>query len=176
MINQHKKRDVAIGVTVSLLLHALLFLGANGKGGNNGKDGKGGNPQAIHVIIVDKPAPKKVVDKPKPPTKTKSKVVKKRLLPPPELLIVDHKCEEFYYGVGYQNGGQGGCRVVGVPKGYPADRAGLRVGDLVMNPMGGECPGRGDLGTTLTIVVMRGSQALTLSMVREKICTSKEEK
>lgn len=164
---------------LSIVLHLLLLLlFTGGAGDSRKKDDKPADKPAIESIkikIVEKPAEKAKPKAEPPKEKTKSKVVKtvekKPMLPAPELIVVEHKCDEFYAGVGYTNTQNGVCKVVSVPRGYPADRAGMLPGDLVINPAGGECPGRGPIGTTITITVMRGSQVHNFYMVREKICS-----
>ncbi len=160
-------------VIASIAIHAVLFYFL--KAGGDGEGGSGTKQQEkVKITILDKPSnvENKVKDKPLPENKSKIVVKKKKKKRvPPEQKVVDHKCEEFYVGIGVQHDYSGSCKITYVGKGYPADRAGMQVGDLAMRGPDGDCPGRGPLGTMLTIKVMRGTQALTFTMVREKICT-----
>lgn len=158
---------------LSIALHfGLAVLLKTGGSGDEG--GKGKKQAHVKVKLLDKPAPTESKKKKEKVQETKSKVVvpKKKDLPP-EQKMVDHKCDEWYSGIGIQHKIPG-CTIGHVAKGYPADRAGLQVGDLVITT-DSDCPGRGPLGTMLTLKIMRGSQVLTKTMIREKICTSPEE-
>lgn len=157
----------------SIAIHAVLFYFLRvGDGGDGGEAGK--QQQKVKITILDKPSnvDNKSKDKPLPETKSKVAVKKKKKKVKPEQKVVDHKCDDsFYVGIGVQHEQNGSCRITHVGKGYPADRAGMQVGDLAMRGPDGDCPGRGPLGTMITVKVMRGTQVLTFTMVREKICT-----
>lgn len=53
-----------------------------------------------------------------------------------------------------------------VHKGYPAERAGIRVGDRLSSIE----PIRGEPGTKVEILVIRGEQEILMEITREKIC------
>lgn len=57
-------------------------------------------------------------------------------------------------------------RIPKAPSGYPAYRAGVRVGDILLN----EYELRGDPGTEVQIQVDRADQILVFKAVRTKIC------
>lgn len=56
-----------------------------------------------------------------------------------------------------------------VAKGYPADKAGLQVGDFI-TPID-ELFIIGDPGTTVTLLVDRKDKIFTIKVIRRKICT-----
>lgn len=76
-------------------------------------------------------------------------------------------CEDWYGGIGIT----GWDRVERVYSGYPADRAGIKSGDLIISDFNAI---KGKPGTPVTVTVLRGNDQLTFSMVREKICTAGE--
>lgn len=159
-----------IALILSILAHVALLIVLSKRGGEGDGDGKASakKHENIKVSIIDKPSDKEVKQKQIPPPENKSKVVvKKKKKVPPEQKYVDHKCADWYGGVGIQHPSPGSYEVAYVGKGYPADRAGILVGDLVLN--GDEL--RGTPGTKVVVHVMRGSRALTFYLVREKICT-----
>jgi hypothetical protein len=54
-----------------------------------------------------------------------------------------------------------------VPAGYPADKAGIKVGDIIEgNPL----RFRGEIGSSLTVQVIRRGQVLNFNLTRVKIC------
>lgn len=55
-----------------------------------------------------------------------------------------------------------------VHHGYPAERAGIRAGDQVLNSY----EIRGEVGTKATVKLIRDGQPLTLVITRDKICTT----
>jgi C-terminal processing protease CtpA/Prc len=152
----------------SILIHALLL----GTLVLRGSDGEGGSGQShIKLNIADKVSEdnKIKISIKETPLDDKSKVTLKKKESKPKQEYIDHKCKDYYSGIGVQHSGVS-CLITHVGKGYPADRAGVKVGDLTMKTSSGDCPGRGPLGTPVTIKVMRGSQVLTFHMIREKIC------
>lgn len=54
-----------------------------------------------------------------------------------------------------------------VPEGYPADRAGIKVGDIIE---GNPIRFRGEIGTPLTVEVIRNGRLMKFNMTRVKIC------
>jgi hypothetical protein len=153
---------------ISIIVHAALFHLLVKRNGGDGGDGGSKQPKHVSVKLLDKPAPTES----KKREENESKVVlpKKKELPP-EQRVVEHKCEEWYEGIGIQHGPN--CVINYIAKGYPAHRAGLRIGDRTEFD-GTDCPGRGPLGSMLTLRVIRDGKVLHFTMVREKICTSPE--
>jgi C-terminal processing protease CtpA/Prc len=75
-------------------------------------------------------------------------------------------CKDSYNGIGITKSGS--CVITRVFKGYPADKAGLLSGDLIISPDCGQI--RGPEGSTIHMKIMRGSHVINLDIVREKIC------
>lgn len=78
----------------------------------------------------------------------------------------DVKCERYYGGIGIQRS-YAGDFITEVYSGYPADRVGMKVGDQILNHT--EVI-RGEVGTTVRIILKTKSGILTYNLVREKIC------
>jgi predicted metalloprotease with PDZ domain len=157
-------------VVVSVLIHATLFfiLSLAGGDGDEKKEEKSSASSSIRVNIVDKPSEKKT--EPKPPVpKNKSTIIVQQKKPL-EQEYIDHKCDEWYGGIGVQYEDMDSGIISHVGKGYPADRAGIIVGDLVVDSE----EIRGKPGTKVTVKIMRGSKLLIFNMIREKICTNEE--
>jgi hypothetical protein len=76
-------------------------------------------------------------------------------------------CEKSYVGIGIQHWGESG--VFQVAPGGPADRAGMLVGDAILNP---EILGRDrhPEGTLLVLSIQRGARTITMPMRTERIC------
>ncbi len=76
------------------------------------------------------------------------------------------ECKKFYGGVGVQSSYINE-QIVSVYPGYPADRAGIKVGDVVLNPMDLV---RGKIGTTVKLQIKNDSGIVVYNLIREKIC------
>jgi predicted metalloprotease with PDZ domain len=153
---------------LSILIHASLLLIITSGKNSKAKE----KSSSVKISIVDKPTDKEIKSNKTliPPSENKSKVVvKKKKKAKQRQQYVDHECEQWYSGIGVMNSQDGSCVITHVGKGYPADRAGIVIGDLILND-GVECPGRGPLGTHITVRVMRGTKVLVFNLVREKIC------
>ena len=160
-------------LVLSIFIHAslLFFLPTEDKDSESSDKSKQ-KPGSVKINIVDKPTDKEIKadHKSTPLPENKSKVVvKKKKKAQEKQAYIDHKCEKWYSGIGVMNNGDGSCLITYVGKGYPADRAGIKPGDLVLKS-DLECPGRGPLGTHILVKIMRGTQVLTFDLVREKIC------
>lgn len=159
-----------IAIFISIILHISLAAAMSlmiGPSGQESEQGSKDRQRSISMRLLDKPHnsdPKKEVI----PEKESGVRIRKEKLPP-EQTVVDHPCENFYTGIGITTLGDN-CRVDTVAVGYPAYRAGIQVGDLIISD-DLTCPGRGPIGTLLTIKILRGNKALTKTLVREKICT-----
>lgn len=161
----------------SLLFHALLialvFMGGlskmgiqgNGRQGKQAKprseQGKGKYPESVEVTIL--PPPKlNVADSDTETTKDgiTYKVHK----------TITNDCKYFYGGIGVMDGWDDAARqfaIIEVFPGYPAEKAGLRVGDhfsLFLE--------RGTPGTTVTLDITRDGQLSLVTIVRDKVCTT----
>lgn len=71
-------------------------------------------------------------------------------------------CELWYGGIGIL----GYTTVEQIYEGYPADRAGIQVGDFLITSEGI----RGEPGTKLELDVLRNNKRLHFTLIREKIC------
>jgi len=149
---------------VSLILHALfilLLVGVPGCGGKGGEktQGKGqGSPNQDH--IVEKPIDVKLIDIPK----DKGVAVKRKIK------YTKRKCgdKNWFGGLGIEMLLNDKLEYIAghVYKGYPADKAGLQDGDVLLNYM----EFRGQPGTPVTIHYMRNGQEMAVDTIREKIC------
>lgn len=158
-------------ILISLAIHLSIFM--LGKGGLSDKnDVKAGG-------IKDKPSEKntiKVSVVEVRPIEEKSKIAvdkkkKKKIVSRQE--YQENDCENHYSGIGvvYEGMGDSSCVVEKVGVGYPAYRAGIRAGDVLLHDEDGGCPGRGPLKSLAVIRVMRNGEILTFEMYREKICS-----
>lgn len=141
----------------SILLHALFFLslvahlflgGAGGSGSSDEgtKNGKAGAPEETEVVIVPKST---------------------------EPQDAGEKCKNWYGGIGILVGyatddrGYTVARIIEVAEGYPAYRAGLQSGDIILN----DPNMKGDVGSVVTAEILRNGQRMSFTMTREKVCT-----
>jgi C-terminal processing protease CtpA/Prc len=175
-----KKRAALVALIASILIHLSLtyFLKLGGEEGGEGQK----KSEPVKIKLLDKPSntESKTPEKKLPENKSEVVVPKEKELPP-EQKVVEHKCEEFYEGIGIQfnNVTPEGCFVSYVGKGYPAHRAGIAPGDMIVDEGARhqlECPGRGPIGSMLDLEVVRNGQTRKITVVREKICISPEEK
>ena len=83
---------------------------------------------------------------------------------------VKKDCKESFGGIGIQMGLYG--EVVEVPEWYPAYKAGIRLGDVVLNNESI----RGEPGTFVAVRIIRDNQELTFIIKRDIICYKTEEK
>lgn len=89
-------------------------------------------------------------------------------------------CPDFYGGIGITQvagiRGPGDYTVIvavqEVHHGYPAEQAGIQVGDVLLN----SSEIRGPIGTTVTVLINRRGEFMKFDIVRDKICTEKHEK
>jgi hypothetical protein len=75
-------------------------------------------------------------------------------------------CDNWYGGIGIVQDILG--TITQVAPGYPAYRAGLKVGDVIFSY--GNGPIRGEIGTEVIVIIVRNQETMTLTLVREKIC------
>lgn len=150
----------------SLIIH-LLFLGIgfnSGKGsGDSDAESNNSDEKQIAVQIIDK-IPEEKEFKPKVEEE-------KGLGMAPPQAPVEPDCVKFFGGIGVTYGNPmdfGGFGVVRtVHRGYPAERAGIQAGDQILN----HSQIRGEIGSRVEVRILRGSETLTFSIIREKICT-----
>lgn len=101
---------------------------------------------------------------PKAKPERKSKGEETKVIPKGDVDAVGKECPYTYGGIGIQTGILEVVTVIF--EGYAADRAGLKVGDMLIYT--GEI--RGEPGTTLILKVFRNFNYLDFTIIREKIC------
>lgn len=152
---------------LSILIHLCLVLGllihghksgpntGNSKEKPKGFSGKAGQilPKTIEIEVITKP-------------KTENKGPGDKSKP-------SKTCKSSYGGIGIMDNFATGLIELVAP-GYPADRAGILVGDKVLKVMSDEGSDiRGTVGTSVTLIILRQSinKVFSVTMIREKICT-----
>lgn len=91
---------------------------------------------------------------------------------PEKPVLTECEGDNWYGGIGIQQDWQTG-QIEAVYRGYPADKGGLRVGDMIQFVDGTrEDRIRGEPGTTVTISIFRPStnEYLTFTIQRDRIC------
>ena len=88
-------------------------------------------------------------------------------------------CPDFFGGIGItqkyvtnSDFTRGHYEVAEVHPGYPAERSGILVGDEIHS---NTREIRGEIGTNVTVLIVRRGELLTFNLVREKICISKDQ-
>ncbi len=142
----------------SILLHILL-LGislASGQGsGASKKQGNGLGQEGQNENIIARPAT--VVDIIEIADQDEEGQEK-----PKEDAV---NCKDWFGGIGVEMFGFDTIAVV--YKGYPADKAGIKAGDIISS-RSGEI--RGEPGTNVLIIIQRKELTLTFNITRDKIC------
>ena len=125
--------------------------------------------EIVSVELLSKPADVKQEEKQSEAGASETEVMVTDAANSPQTDSQD--CPNFFGGIGmeYQFDGL----VTNVPGGYPAARAGILPGDILK---GDTKYIRGEIGTAVNVVVIRGKKTLKFSMIREKICVAEEGK
>lgn len=154
---------------ISLILHLILLtlaLSQQGTGNGNGQKQASKNieilPKVVDVSIVDTPMPtdKGTVTVPKP------KLHKDGLTE-----CVD---DSWYGGIGITQDYMSHT-IISVADGYPADKAGLKTGDMIIGIVTNDDDIRGEPGTTIVLSVRKASgDVMTVEMIRDRICTGEK--
>lgn len=157
--------------TYSLLIHAALFamIAWNGfhlpGGGEGQQDGKQ-TPPPITAEIIDK-----VPDE----AEEEVAIQDDEGVTPAKPTHLGDDCDDFFGGIGITQSGQRDLYgnqvemiVTEVHHGYPAEKAGIQVGDSLTSSE----EIRGEIGTPITVYASRNGQTLTFNMIRDKICTT----
>jgi S1-C subfamily serine protease len=152
---------------LGLVALAILSLLGGGKGSKQGADGAKASEGTLKfkgvdvksVIEKDKATEVAIIEKGPNPRKLKHKGKK---------AIKD--CPGAWYGgIGVQmEYAQQGEKIYRIYSGYPADLAGLRVGDIIVSISDTQV--LGDPGTSFKAVVLRGEKMFTVVLTRGKIC------
>ncbi len=165
---------------LSLLLHSaavlLVFNLQNASGGKGEGDEEGGGqngatneeirPKTVEITIQEPPPdlPDDIeAEIPKPPE-------------PPKEAFTECEQDAWYGGIGIHQDFLTGL-VERVETGYPAYKAGLRIGDQIRQVSSNEGPEiRGTPGTEVQLWVFRPStnESFLLKIIRDKICTWKK--
>lgn len=150
----------------SLVFHSLLFYSMAGKnGGNSNIKNQSAENQQTKIKVISKQPEEKIKQKKKvAQNKGKVKIKVKR-----KEKIAEKKidCDKYYEGIGVQTD-HNTCVISDVFKGYAAEKAGLQIGDLIISPSCTQI--RGPSGSIIQMKIMRGSNVLNLSILREKVC------
>lgn len=154
---------------MSLMLHAMLLtmLAPHGCGKGNEQQAGEASEKADPVSTKEFQAKSdKAEEKPEEQVLqvTLIQKPKPKASPAPDAI---HDCVGtlWYGGIGIQTDVLH--NVVEVGSGYPAERAGIKVGDrLTQDPSFA----RGTPGTTVTLTLQRGTQVFDVTIVREKVC------
>lgn len=80
------------------------------------------------------------------------------------------ECASIYGGIGIEINLKTNA-VTLVSSGYPADTAGILVGDIVTTISGEDI--RGEIGSLVALSVVRGNKQFILNLIRDKICYNK---
>jgi C-terminal processing protease CtpA/Prc len=94
-----------------------------------------------------------------------------------KLRIIDKKksdgggqCPKTFGGIGIEfDFSQDGAVVTRVFHGYPAEKAGIVVGDVLLDNPNGV---RGEPGSTIVVRVMRKGESMSIPIRRDKICVT----
>lgn len=167
----------------SLLVHGTLLalLVFNGfHAPSSGNPPGGGTPEeqakAEQQAKEDRTVQVEIID---PPKKSDEEAQKKAeedglLAAAPHL---KDECPDFFGGIGitesyvpngYNDQARGRIVVMEVHHGYPAESAGILVGDELLN----STEIRGEIGSKVTVLVNRRGQMISFEISRDKICTT----
>lgn len=192
-----RKLNQTIPFIISLTLHLAVFislsLNLSGNGENGSAEQEGGGPIEVEMISEeqgkapegqnDEVVPKQVeVEElpelqPPPLLQEQSEIEIPIEEEPPKPVEGITQCENdrWFGGIGIQQDWQTG-KIEQVYPGYPAEKNGLRPGDII-NLVNGEKKDRirGEPGTIVVLQIFRPStnEYLTVSITRDKICLGK---
>lgn len=157
-------RNFLLAIIGSLLIHIIVLFVVLPKGSKEKKDeqqGKDGKETAASIHAMLKPPEVRIIEQ---QSKDKGKAK--------PIFVDDCKSKKYYTGIGIFSA----FGAVGeVAPGGPADKAGLRIGDTIMNReiLG---PDRYPEGTHLTLEIAReGNQRFKVDVTIEKICHTERE-
>jgi hypothetical protein len=164
----------SLSLITSALVHGLLIycistIAVNLKMGDGDKEGGGGKGKYRGVNVEDvlekeKPVEVTMIDVQEEPKIALPKKQKKKLK------NADLECPgNWYGGIGIQSKSHPlGEEIEKVFSGYPADLAGLQVGDVITSVVGNEITG--PPGTPVHMVIMRNGRFIKLTIIRGKVC------
>lgn len=178
--------DMAKSVTASVAIHLSIFAlqlamfggfmngGGQDGAGNQAKQsegGKGGSTEQdkFKADIILPPIQARVVEEkdiPQPKTEVASKLPARKKIQP-----ADDRCETYYGGIGVRTERN---VVTVVFAGYPAEQAGILVGDTVVSPPSTQI--RGEIDEPITVRVLRNGELIDFELFRTKICYENTQK
>lgn len=161
---------------ISLLIHSLPILimllftgGSSGSGDQRQTNRKPGGAEETGKIIPkpskQEPVEVEIVQADGISTKKKPQVPHEK-----------EKCTKFFGGIGIQMMGiDRGLVVLDAVSGYPAANAGIKPWDLITSPKANDI--KGEVGTEVEVVytAIDGSGEHKVTLVRDKICTEKNQ-
>lgn len=183
----------------SLLIHAIpvILLSLNLMGGKGNGDQAAGekdgttsqepeHPELVNITVIDAPPPmpesepeKTPEPEPQPlaqddddsmPSLDKEFLDLLKTRPP----VVDENCYLSFNGIGVEYKNVGKLEVGRVYPGYPAERAGIKPGDLIKTVTGEDIIG--PEGTSFQLQITRDGRTWIQTLKREKICFKRNEK
>lgn len=165
--------DLAKFNVLSLLLHSVLLITLNGNKGFNGGDGnsrfKGVNTSNKDILVKEKKV--EIVEVEVKSDKDEIIIPRKK-----KLVNVDKECpNDWYGGIGirtYYDMNKNNDFVLDVFPGYPADIAGVRKEDMLIDFKSDDENIPGPPGTTVCLYLERNSKKLTICIKRGKVCYS----
>lgn len=152
----------SVSVVTSIVLHVfLLWISSSSK-----DSPKSDNlPSQINIHVVNKKIDKNISSSDNQDSKISLKKVEEATEQHKEA-----KCKDSFIGIGVEIS-FGPCIVSRVYDGYPASKNGIKVGDSIISPPCDEI-----VSTKISkidMVVLRGTNVLNLSFMRDKICGEK---
>lgn len=159
---------LSLGLHISLIIVAFSLNrnSEHGSGDSETASQEDGSKDSINGSIVDKPI--EVV-------KVSPEIIKAMKEQDKQMAVEEKyrseqknqsKCLYSFGGIGVTFEGFGDRTISEIHKGYPAYRAGLRVGDRILNT--GNV--RGPVGSQITITFEREGVIYDVDLVRDKIC------
>ena len=149
-------------IILSVALHILLFLGLSRSN------------RHIHLAGDGSPVKVKLVDKGHEEGEKLKEEMAKKSDPKDEIIIPKtakstnvKSCDKSFGGVGIIISQLG--RISYVASGYPADKAGVLAGDIVLFPTDTKDI-KGVVGTEVELMILRGEDTMRFNMIRETIC------
>lgn len=170
-----KNKEVVKSTTYSFLIHAALFVliawkGLHAPGEESPKQTQ--PPESITAEIVAPPKSKE--------SETSIQKVEKEeeaMLPVPSHLT--DECKDFFGGIGITNKmvpnyatNRYDAVVSEIFPGYPASKSGIQINDVLLDPDNI----RGEIGTHVSVPVLRNGEPITFDLIRDKICTEAQSK
>ncbi len=170
-------KRLTVNILTSASIHFLSFaviLSLGGSGLFSGKKEESGDSsrkfggvKAENIITKEKPVEVSLVEK----KLNEGDVLVKMPTPTPKLTVdVDKECPgDWYGGIGIQNNyNKNGEQIAIIFSGYPADLAGLKVGDIITAISDKEITGV--VGTPITLKILRNGSYFDITIIRGKVC------